>query len=285
MRELNRNHVYSLKDLTSEEKQQLLEELRELDDSWVGGAPGLQLFSSKYLYFSNSGWFVSDEIYYTSKEIINAKELFYTLEDVAVMVDELTKEQKKHLESVFVGYTYFRKPYTKNKELISCNGNYKYEIAYDKFIELFGSKEKLTLENIQVDCRYLTNDQIDEIADVFKKDGYRIGSLFLMEEYCFIRENKGKYCLVTTKDKNKTKITYEKFIELFTTVTTESTQPHYDNTNGSIYKFCNDQKLNSWEFDIIKRVVRCRKKGQFKEDLQKTKDLIDLYLKEFENEK
>ena len=71
--------------------------------------------------------------------------------------------------------------------------------------------------------------------------------------------------------------------ELFYTL--ENVQPHYDNTNGSIYKFCNDQKLNSWEFDIIKRVVRCRKKGLFKEDLQKTKDLIDLYLKEFEDEK
>lgn len=149
MRELNRNHVYSLKDLTSEEKQQLLEKLRELDDSWAGRAPRLQLFSSKYLYYTNSyntlgGWFVSDEIYYTVKEIINAKELFYTL---------------------------------------------------------------------------------------------------------------------------------------------ESTQNHYDNTNGSIYKFCNDQKLNSWEFDIIKRVVRCRKKWQFKEDLEKTKYLIDLYLKEFTDEK
>lgn len=74
-------------------------------------------------------------------------------------------------------------------------------------------------------------------------------------------------------------------MELFAATTQESIQPHYDNTNGSIYKFCNDQKLNSWEFDIIKRVVRCRKKGQFKEDLQKTKDLIDLYLKEFEDEK
>lgn len=221
---LDKTKVYSLKDLTSEEKQQLLEKLRELDDSWTGRAPRVQLFSSKYLYYTNSynslgGWFVSYEIYYTSKEIINAKELFYTL------------------------------------------------------------------ENVQVDCRYLTNDQIDEIADVFKKYGYRIGSLFLMEEYCFIRENKGKYCLVTTKDKNKTKITYEKFMELFASTTAESTQPHYDNTNGSIYKFCNDQKLNAWEFDIIKRVVRCRKKGLFKEDLQKTKDLIDLYLKEFKDEK
>lgn len=55
---------------------------------------------------------------------------------------------------------------------------------------------------------------------------------------------------------------------------------HYDNTNGSIYKFCQDQKLNAWEFDIIKRVVRCRKKGQFLEDLEKTKVLIDLYIKE-----
>jgi len=55
---------------------------------------------------------------------------------------------------------------------------------------------------------------------------------------------------------------------------------HYDNTNGSIYKFCEDQKLNTYEFDLIKRIVRCRKKGQFIEDLEKTKLLIDLYIHE-----
>jgi len=57
---------------------------------------------------------------------------------------------------------------------------------------------------------------------------------------------------------------------------------HYDNANGSLYKFCEDHKLNSYEFDIIKRVMRCRKKGNFIEDLQKTKFLIDLYIKENE---
>jgi hypothetical protein len=57
---------------------------------------------------------------------------------------------------------------------------------------------------------------------------------------------------------------------------------HYDNSNGSIYKFCEDQKLNSYEFDLIKRIVRCRKKGKFIEDLEKTKILIDLYIKENE---
>ncbi len=60
------------------------------------------------------------------------------------------------------------------------------------------------------------------------------------------------------------------------------TDQHYDNSNGSLYKFAEDHGLNAYEFDIIKRVVRCRKKCQFKEDLEKTKRVIDLYLKEFE---
>ena len=64
---------------------------------------------------------------------------------------------------------------------------------------------------------------------------------------------------------------------------TLETPKHYDNSKGSIYQFCENQKLNSYEFDIIKRVVRSRKKGNFKEDLEKTKHLIDLYLKEYEN--
>ena len=63
----------------------------------------------------------------------------------------------------------------------------------------------------------------------------------------------------------------------------ESSEPtYYDNSKGSIYQFCENQNLNAWEFDIIKRVVRCRKKGNFTEDLEKTKVLIDLYLKEWQ---
>jgi hypothetical protein len=60
------------------------------------------------------------------------------------------------------------------------------------------------------------------------------------------------------------------------------TPNHYDNSKGSLYQFCENQNLNAYEFDINKRVMRCRKKGNFKEDLEKTKFLIDLYLKEYE---
>jgi len=57
---------------------------------------------------------------------------------------------------------------------------------------------------------------------------------------------------------------------------------HYNNTNGSIYLFANEHELNAYEFDILKRIVRCRKKGQFREDLEKTIRVIELYLKEME---
>lgn len=63
---------------------------------------------------------------------------------------------------------------------------------------------------------------------------------------------------------------------------TESKDAHYDNTNGSLYLFANQHELNAYEFDAIKRIVRCRKKGQFREDLEKTIRVIELYLKEME---
>ena len=58
-----------------------------------------------------------------------------------------------------------------------------------------------------------------------------------------------------------------------------NTQSHYKGKD-SLYKFADEWSLNAYEFDIIKRIVRCRHKGSFEQDLNKTKDLIDIYLKE-----
>ena len=55
---------------------------------------------------------------------------------------------------------------------------------------------------------------------------------------------------------------------------------HYNNENGSLYLFAQQHELNAYEFDIIKRIVRCRKKGYFHEDLEKSIRVIELYLKE-----
>ena len=58
---------------------------------------------------------------------------------------------------------------------------------------------------------------------------------------------------------------------------------HYDNSKGSLYKVAEDRGWNSYQFDIIKRVDRALKKGQFHSDLHKTKNLLDLWLNETNN--
>jgi hypothetical protein len=61
----------------------------------------------------------------------------------------------------------------------------------------------------------------------------------------------------------------------------KTTPEHYDNSNGSLYLFAQNHNLNPWEFDIIKRIVRCRKKGEFLKDLEKTVEVINLYKNEY----
>lgn len=59
---------------------------------------------------------------------------------------------------------------------------------------------------------------------------------------------------------------------------------HYNNDKGSLYQFAEDKELNAYEFDAIKRIIRCRKKGNFIEDIDKTIFLLELYKKEYNND-
>ena len=71
----------------------------------------------------------------------------------------------------------------------------------------------------------------------------------------------------------------ETFKNIGNNIKITNTQKHYKGST-TIYKVADDFELNSYEFDILKRIIRCRHKGNWLEDLQKTKDTIDLYIKE-----
>ena len=57
---------------------------------------------------------------------------------------------------------------------------------------------------------------------------------------------------------------------------------HYNNDKGTLYKVAEERGWNSYLFDIVKRLERAEKKGEFKTDLEKSKVVIDLWLKESE---
>jgi len=59
-----------------------------------------------------------------------------------------------------------------------------------------------------------------------------------------------------------------------------NTPKHYDNTNGSLYKVAQERGWNSYLFDIVKRLERAEKKGEFKQDLEKSINVIKLWQNE-----
>ena len=59
-----------------------------------------------------------------------------------------------------------------------------------------------------------------------------------------------------------------------------NTPKHYDNTNGTLYKVATERGWNSYLFDIVKRLERAEKKGEFTKDLEKSINVIKLWQNE-----
>lgn len=73
---------------------------------------------------------------------------------------------------------------------------------------------------------------------------------------------------------------FQKVVQLDETI---ETPKHYDNSKGTLYKVATERCWNPYLFDIVKRLERAEKKGEFKTDLEKSINVIKLWLKEYEN--
>lgn len=60
------------------------------------------------------------------------------------------------------------------------------------------------------------------------------------------------------------------------------TPKHYDNSKGTLYKVATERNWNPYLFDVVKRLERAEKKGEFKTDLEKSINVIKLWLQEYE---
>ena len=54
-------------------------------------------------------------------------------------------------------------------------------------------------------------------------------------------------------------------------------QAHYNDKYGSLYKVAVQRNWNAYQFDIIKRINRCKLKGEFEKDLNKTIEVIKMF--------
>lgn len=59
-----------------------------------------------------------------------------------------------------------------------------------------------------------------------------------------------------------------------------NTPKHYDNSKGTLYKVAKERGWNPYLFDIVKRLERAEKKGEFDSDLDKSINVIKLWKEE-----
>jgi hypothetical protein len=58
------------------------------------------------------------------------------------------------------------------------------------------------------------------------------------------------------------------------------TPKHYDNTKGTLYKVAEERGWNTYITDVIKRLERAEKKGEFISDIDKSIHVLQLYKQE-----
>lgn len=58
------------------------------------------------------------------------------------------------------------------------------------------------------------------------------------------------------------------------------TPSHYDNSKGTLYKIATERGWNAYLFEVVKRIERAEKKGEFISDIKKSIHVLELYLQE-----
>lgn len=83
-------------------------------------------------------------------------------------------------------------------------------------------------------------------------------------------------------DYGYTKLSEQEFIEFMGLEDKEvfNPQSHYDNSKGSLYKVATERNWNAYIFDVVKRLERGGKKDPLKQEIEKSIDVLKIWLAE-----
>lgn len=158
MRELDKSKVYDLSELTSEERVELFNKNFKDSPDWLGVNVNhfIETDSSVLKYERQEWQWISGGVVSGT----NAKELFYTLENIQVDCSELSEDEIDNIVSIYEAnnimrykgdygrnnvknrYNFIMKCYSWNHWFSNKEEKFN-TITYDKFMELFAEKEEL----------------------------------------------------------------------------------------------------------------------------------------------
>lgn len=143
-------------------------------------------------------------------------------------------------------------------------------------------------KNKRYNLKYLSDEQIKEVEDSISSlysEGARVEILEKSTLYFdkFLNEwnvrNDVNYTCDALEWLNNN-VDYKlktSFDEVF------NPQPHYDNSKGSLYKVGTERGWGPYLFDVVKRLERGGKKDPLKQEIQKSIDVLKIWLNEIED--
>lgn len=197
----------------------------------------------------------------------------YLSERDSCITDELGDKYNSwpnNTEKHFMPYSQLDKVYTKSTPLLN------------DIYERYEGRKKTTSDEI----RFFDNV-------VYRETGWLVSTglcegYYIDEGYTYLSESAfiefmdlGKYVssplltipqLLNTMDKRAESLKTEVF----------NPQPHYDNSNGSLYKVATERGWNAYTFDIINRLERGGKKDPLRKEIEKSIDVLKIWLSEID---
>jgi hypothetical protein len=129
------------------------------------------------------------------------------------------------------------------------------------------------------------NQQTVDITKNVKREIHKYGNDFWIDiegyrgkNVCLYNTDTDQFAEIISYKDNP--ITHDDFNEYVVNDAEIVTPKHYDNSKGTIYKVATQRNWNPYLFDIVKRLERAEKKGEFESDLEKSINVIKLWLDE-----
>lgn len=183
-----------------------------------------------------------------------------TLKNIQIDCTDLTEVQIKQMADVFIDNG------------IKVDFTFIYKSAGHFFMSLCSRTNDVWLREYQNDLTTITYEKFMELFDKKKVNEMSFSNLSdinVKEVMGGTLDNRKSY----PKELKEKKPTLQK-VEIF------NPQPHYDNTNGSLYKIGTERKWNPYLFDVVKRLERGGKKDPLKQEIEKSIDVLKIWLNE-----
>lgn len=143
---------------------------------------------------------------------------------------------------------------------------------------------KRVAEFVNGNFGYIFHEEVNDIFHYPVHNDYSVWSI-VQPDYTEVSEQ--EFIDMVSMDMATKQLCQKKYIQMHGRGIRQvsfSPQPHYNNDKGSLYKVATERNWNAYLFDVVKRLERGGKKDPLKQEIEKSIDVLKIWLNELPKE-